>query len=88
LYAIAGRPRTRCAKASINCVLPRNTVRALQHATPDYADPRGLLPQRQRSRLAIEIYRDKPILYGCGDFLNDYAGISGQEAYRGDLALM
>jgi poly-gamma-glutamate capsule biosynthesis protein CapA/YwtB (metallophosphatase superfamily) len=36
----------------------------------------------------IEVYRDRPILYGCGDFLNDYEGIGGYEAYRGDLALM
>ncbi|HEX7643202.1 MAG TPA: CapA family protein [Burkholderiaceae bacterium] len=36
----------------------------------------------------IEIHHDKPIIYGCGDFLNDYEGISGHEAYRGDLALM
>jgi poly-gamma-glutamate synthesis protein (capsule biosynthesis protein) len=37
----------------------------------------------------IEVYRDKPILYGCGDFLNDYEGIGGHhDAYRGDLALM
>ncbi len=36
---------------------------------------------------AIEIYRAKPILYGCGDFINDYEGISGYEAYRDDLAL-
>lgn len=36
----------------------------------------------------IEVYRDKPILYGCGDFLNDYEGIGGHEQYRGDLALM
>lgn len=36
----------------------------------------------------IEVYKEKPILYGCGDFLNDYEGISGHEAYRGDLALM
>ena len=36
----------------------------------------------------IEIYQQKPIIYGCGDFLNDYEGISGYEAYRGDLALM
>jgi poly-gamma-glutamate capsule biosynthesis protein CapA/YwtB (metallophosphatase superfamily) len=36
----------------------------------------------------IEVYRDKPILYGCGDFLNDYEGITGYEQYRGDLALM
>jgi poly-gamma-glutamate synthesis protein (capsule biosynthesis protein) len=37
---------------------------------------------------AIEVYRDRPILYGCGDFFNDYEGISGYEEFRGDLALM
>jgi poly-gamma-glutamate synthesis protein (capsule biosynthesis protein) len=37
---------------------------------------------------AIEVYRDRLILYGCGDFLTDYEGISGHEAYRGDLAVM
>jgi poly-gamma-glutamate synthesis protein (capsule biosynthesis protein) len=36
----------------------------------------------------IEVYRDKLIIYGCGDFLNDYEGIHGYEEYRGDLALM
>ena len=36
----------------------------------------------------IEIYRDKPILYGCGDLLNDYEGISGHEEYRADLGAM
>jgi poly-gamma-glutamate synthesis protein (capsule biosynthesis protein) len=34
---------------------------------------------------AIEIYRGRLILYGCGDFLDDYEGISGYEAYRGDV---
>jgi poly-gamma-glutamate synthesis protein (capsule biosynthesis protein) len=38
--------------------------------------------------LGIEVYRGRPILYGCGDFLNDYEGIAGHEAYRGDLSLM
>jgi poly-gamma-glutamate synthesis protein (capsule biosynthesis protein) len=37
---------------------------------------------------AIEVYRGRPILYGCGDFLNDYEGITGHEEYRGDLVLM
>jgi poly-gamma-glutamate capsule biosynthesis protein CapA/YwtB (metallophosphatase superfamily) len=37
---------------------------------------------------AIEIYRGKPVLYGCGDFLNDYEGISGHASYRPDLTLM
>ena len=36
----------------------------------------------------IEVYRNRLILYGCGDFLNDYEGIQGYEDYRGDLALM
>lgn len=36
----------------------------------------------------IEVYKSKPILYGCGDFLNDYEGIGGYEEYRDDLALM
>ncbi len=36
----------------------------------------------------IEIYRDRPIIYGCGDFLNDYEGIGGHEMYRGELSLM
>ena len=36
----------------------------------------------------IEIYRERPILYGCGDLLNDYEGIGGYEAYRPDLGVM
>jgi poly-gamma-glutamate capsule biosynthesis protein CapA/YwtB (metallophosphatase superfamily) len=36
----------------------------------------------------IEIYRRRVIFYGCGDFLNDYEGISGFELYRADLVLM
>jgi poly-gamma-glutamate synthesis protein (capsule biosynthesis protein) len=37
---------------------------------------------------AIEVYKDRLILYGCGDFLNDYEGISGYEEFRADLSLM
>lgn len=37
---------------------------------------------------AIEVYRDRPIFYGCGDFLNDHEGIRGYEEFRGDLVLM
>ena len=36
----------------------------------------------------IEVYKEKLILYGSGDFLNDYEGISGYEAFRNDLGLM
>ncbi len=38
--------------------------------------------------IAIELHEGKPILYGCGDFINDYEGIGGYEAYRPDLGLM
>jgi poly-gamma-glutamate synthesis protein (capsule biosynthesis protein) len=27
-------------------------------------------------------------MYGCGDFINDYEGIMGHEAFRDDLCLM
>jgi len=37
---------------------------------------------------AIEVHAGKLVLYGCGDFVNDYEGISGYESYRGDLGLM
>jgi poly-gamma-glutamate capsule biosynthesis protein CapA/YwtB (metallophosphatase superfamily) len=37
---------------------------------------------------AIEVYRERPILYGCGDFLNDYEGIAGYEEFRSDLAVL
>jgi poly-gamma-glutamate capsule biosynthesis protein CapA/YwtB (metallophosphatase superfamily) len=36
----------------------------------------------------IEVYRRRVIFYGCGDFLNDYEGISGFEHFRADLVLM
>jgi poly-gamma-glutamate synthesis protein (capsule biosynthesis protein) len=35
----------------------------------------------------IEIYRERLVLYGCGDFIDDYEGISGFEVYRDDLVL-
>jgi poly-gamma-glutamate synthesis protein (capsule biosynthesis protein) len=44
---------------------------------------------------AVEIYKGKLIIYGAGDFINDYEGIrdsgttgEGMDMYRGDLALM
>ena len=36
----------------------------------------------------MEVYRQKLILYGCDDFLNDYEGIGGYEAFRADVSLM
>jgi len=36
----------------------------------------------------IEVYRGKLVLYGCGDFLDDYEGIKGYETFRDDLGCM
>ncbi|MEV6654450.1 CapA family protein [Streptomyces sp. NPDC051219] len=36
----------------------------------------------------LEVYRGKLILYGCGDFIDDYEGITGYEQYRDDLRLL
>jgi poly-gamma-glutamate capsule biosynthesis protein CapA/YwtB (metallophosphatase superfamily) len=36
----------------------------------------------------IEVYRERLILYGCGDFLNDYEGIGTNAEYRSELGLM
>lgn len=38
--------------------------------------------------LPFEIYKGKLILYGCGDFLNDYEGIAGYEQYRAELTAL
>ena len=37
---------------------------------------------------AIEVFKGRLILYGCGDFVTDYEGISGYEMLRGDLGLV
>lgn len=36
---------------------------------------------------AVEVHRGRAILYGCGDFVDDYEGIAGHEAFRDDLVL-
>ncbi|MEU6658864.1 CapA family protein [Streptomyces sp. NPDC046821] len=36
----------------------------------------------------LEVYRDRLVLYGCGDLVDDYEGIGGYERYRDDLRLL
>lgn len=36
----------------------------------------------------IEVYRNRLILYGCGDLVTDYEGISGRQEFRGELGLL
>lgn len=38
--------------------------------------------------IGIEVYHKKLIIYGAGDFINDYEGIGGYEQFRGELSLM
>ena len=62
--------------------------RAFAHALIDVAGIDLIHGHSSHHAKGIEVYRDKLILYGCGDFLNDYEGIGGQEEFRGDLGLM
>ena len=38
--------------------------------------------------LPIEIYRGKPIFYGCGDLINDYEGIAARNSLRSDVGCL
>jgi poly-gamma-glutamate capsule biosynthesis protein CapA/YwtB (metallophosphatase superfamily) len=61
--------------------------RRFAHVLIDEADVSIVHGHSSHHAKAIEVYRDRLVLYGCGDFLNDYEGIRGHEAYRGDLAV-
>ncbi|HEY0918492.1 CapA family protein [Devosia sp.] len=37
---------------------------------------------------AAEVHRGKLVVYGCGDFLNDYEGIGTERGLRSDLSLL
>lgn len=65
-----------------------DSQRRFAHRLVDEADVSIVYGHSSHHAKAIEVYRDRLILYGCGDFLNDYEGISGYEAYRDDLAVM
>lgn len=62
--------------------------RSLAHRLIDDTDVDLIHGHSSHHVKGMEIYRDHLILYGCGDFITDYEGISGHEAYRGDLGLM
>ncbi len=62
--------------------------RAFAHALIDAANVDVVHGHSSHNVKGIEVYRDRPILYGCGDLLNDYEGIGGHEEFRADLSLM
>ncbi|PDT83225.1 CapA family protein [Sinorhizobium sp. BJ1] len=62
--------------------------RDFAHALIDEADVSIVHGHSSHHAKAIELYRNRLILYGCGDFINDYEGISGYAEFRSDLRLM
>ena len=62
--------------------------RRFAHSLIDHAGVSVVHGHSSHHAKAIEVYRDRLILHGCGDFLNDYEGIAGYEEYRDDLAVM
>ena len=62
--------------------------RAFAHALIDEAGVDIVHGHSSHHPKAIEVHRHRLVLYGCGDFLDDYEGIEGHEDYRSDLGLM
>jgi len=65
-----------------------NAQRAFAHRLIDAAAVDVVHGHSSHHPKGIEVYRDRVILFGCGDLLNDYEGIGGYESFRSDLALM
>jgi poly-gamma-glutamate synthesis protein (capsule biosynthesis protein) len=62
--------------------------RQFAHALIDEAGVDLIHGHSSHHAQGIEVYKEKLILYGCGDLLTDYEGIKGYQEFRGDLALM
>jgi poly-gamma-glutamate capsule biosynthesis protein CapA/YwtB (metallophosphatase superfamily) len=54
----------------------------------DHADVHVVHGHSSHHPLGIEVYRDRPILYGCGDLINDYEGIHGHERFHPDISVL
>jgi len=62
--------------------------RSFAHALIDSAQVDIVHGHSSHHAKGIEVHRGRLILYGCGDFINDYEGIGGREEFRADLGLM
>ena len=62
--------------------------RAFAHALIESAQVDVVHGHSSHHFKGLEVYRQRLILYGCGDFLNDYEGIGGYDSYRAELGLM
>lgn len=64
------------------CWIPSNKFRSFAHELIDACQVDIIHGHSSHHVQGIEIYKGKPILYGCGDFVDDYAV---DDAYRNDL---
>lgn len=62
--------------------------RRFAHALIDHAGVDLLFGHSSHHVKGIEVYKDRLILYGSGDLINDYEGIGGYQHYRPDLRLL
>ncbi|GGG36140.1 hypothetical protein GCM10010964_25060 [Caldovatus sediminis] len=67
--------------------IPR-AFRAFAHALIDRAGFDLVHGHSSHHPQGIEVHRNRLVLYGAGDFLNDYEGIEGREEFRGDLTAL
>ncbi|MGE5339345.1 MAG: CapA family protein [Gemmatimonadota bacterium] len=62
--------------------------RAFAHALIDEARVDIVHGHSSHHPKGLEVHGGRLILYGCGDFINDYEGIGGYEEFRTGLGLM
>lgn len=62
--------------------------RRFAHALVDSGEVAVIHGHSSHHPRPIEVRRGRLILYGCGDFLNDYEGIGGYEEFRPELVAM
>lgn len=63
-------------------------MRTFAHDLLDHAGIDLVHGHSSHHPLGLEVYNNRLILYGCGDFINDYEGIRGHEQFRSDLRVM
>lgn len=62
--------------------------REFAHQLIDKANVDIIFGHSSHHPMGMEVYQNKLIIYGAGDFINDYEGISGHTQYRSELSLM
>jgi poly-gamma-glutamate synthesis protein (capsule biosynthesis protein) len=67
--------------------IPASHIR-FAHALIDKAGVDLIHGHSSHHPIGIEVYRDRPILYGCGDLIDDYEGIGGHGQFRSNLTLL